>query len=126
MTYGQAHTQVDALASYLTSVGVGHGDRVALSMRNYPEWALAYWATLKIGAAVVGMNAWWTGAEMEFGLADSAPKALIVDEERLKRVEPELEGLRKNSSLHVIGVRVQGELPERSIHWEDAKEKASE
>ena len=126
MTYGQAHTQVDALASYLTSVGVGHGDRVALSMRNYPEWALAYWATLKIGAAVVGMNAWWTGAEMEFGLADSAPKALIVDEERLKRVEPELEGLRKNSSLHVIGVRVQGELPEISIHWEDAIEKASE
>ena len=126
MTYGQAHTQVDALASYLTSVGVGHGDRVALSMRNYPEWALAYWATLKIGAAVVGMNAWWTGAEMEFGLADSAPKALIVDEERLKRVEPELEGLRKNSSLHVIGVRVQGELPEDSIHWEDAIEKASE
>ena len=126
MTYGQAHTQVDALASYLTSVGVGHGDRVALSMRNYPEWALAYWATLKIGAAVVGMNAWWTGAEMEFGLADSAPKALIVDEERLKRVEPELEGLRKNSSLHVIGVRVQGELPENSIHWEDAIEKASE
>ena len=126
MTYGQAHTQVDALASYLTSVGVGHGDRVALSMRNYPEWALAYWATLKIGAAVVGMNAWWTGAEMEFGLADSAPKALIVDEERLKRVEPELEGLRKNISLHVIGVRVQGELPEDSIHWEDAIEKASE
>jgi len=126
MTYGQAHTQVDALASYLTSVGVGHGDRVALSMRNYPEWALAYWATLKIGAAVVGMNAWWTGAEMEFGLADSAPKALIVDEERLKRVEPELEGLRKNISLHVIGVRVQGELPENSIHWEDAIEKASE
>ena len=126
MTYGQAHTQVDALASYLTSVGVGHGDRVALSMRNYPEWALAYWATLKIGAAVVGMIAWWTGAEMEFGLADSTPKALIVDEERLKRVEPELEGLRKNSSLHVIGVRVQGELPEDSIHWEDAIEKASE
>ncbi len=126
MTYGQAHTQVDALASYLTSVGVGHGDRVALSMRNYPEWTLAYWATLKIGAAVVGMNAWWTGAEMEFGLADSTPKALIVDEERLKRVEPELEGLRKNSSLHVIGVRVQGELPEDSIHWEDAIEKASE
>ena len=126
MTYGQAHTQVDALASYLTSVGVGHGDRVALSMRNYPEWALAYWATLKIGAAVVGMNAWWTGAEMEFGLADSAPKALIVDEERLKRVESELGGLRKNSSLHVIGVRVQGELPENSIHWEDAIEKASE
>ncbi len=126
MTYGQAHTQVDALASYLTSVGVGHGDRVALSMRNYPEWALAYWATLKIGAAVVGMNAWWTGAEMEFGLADSTPKALIVDEERLKRVEPELEGLRKNSSLHVIGVRIQGELPEDSIHWEDAIEKASE
>ena len=56
ISYGEAHQEVDALATYLVSIGVGHGDRVALSMRNYPEWALAYWATLKIGAAVVGMK----------------------------------------------------------------------
>ncbi len=126
MTYGEAHEVVDALAVYLLSVGVGHGDRVALSMRNYPEWALAYWATLKIGAAVVGMNAWWTGPEMEFGLSDSTPKVLIADQERLERVHSELEGLRENNQLHIIGVRVEGDLPDDAIHWENAIQKAAE
>ncbi|MEY3267165.1 MAG: hypothetical protein RJA15_1611, partial [Actinomycetota bacterium] len=59
-TYTQVHAQVRVLAHYLVSQGVGPGDRVALAMRNYPEWVVGYWATVSIGAAVVGMNAWWT------------------------------------------------------------------
>jgi long-chain acyl-CoA synthetase len=63
---------VRALAHLLHDrYGVGHGDRVAIAMRNYPEWVVAYWATVSIGAAVVGMNAWWTSAEMAYGLGDS-------------------------------------------------------
>ena len=37
-------------------------DRVAIAMRNYPEWVVGYWATVCVGAVVVGMNAWWTAA----------------------------------------------------------------
>ena len=78
--------------------GVDRGDRVAIAMRNYPEWVVAYWATVSIGAAVVGMNAWWTSTEMEFGLADSRPKVLIADDERLERALPVLDGLRSDGT----------------------------
>jgi acyl-CoA synthetase (AMP-forming)/AMP-acid ligase II len=54
-------------------------------MRNYPEWVVSYWATVSLGAALVGMNAWWTAPEMEYALKDSTPLVLIVDGERLDR-----------------------------------------
>ena len=74
-------------------------------MRNYPEWVIAYWATVSIGAAVVGMNAWWTSTEMEFGLADSRPKVLIADDERLERRCRFSTRVRATAPLHVIAVR---------------------
>ena len=52
---------------------------------------------VSIGAAVVGMNAWWTTPEMEYGLADSRPKVLIADDERVERVLPVLDGLRADA-----------------------------
>ena len=54
-TYAEIDAQVRALAHHLRDVhGVGSGDRVAIAMRNYPEWVVGYWATISIGAAVVG------------------------------------------------------------------------
>ena len=68
ITYAQAHEQVASLANWLIAQGVKPGDRVAIAMRNYPEWMLCYWASLSVGAAVVGMNAWWIGSEMLYAL----------------------------------------------------------
>ena len=74
-TYAEIGAQVRSLAHHLRDVhGVGHGDRVALAMRNYPEWVVGYWAITSIGAAVVGLNAWWTTPELEYGLHDSRPE----------------------------------------------------
>ena len=42
----RAHATVRSLAAYLVEQGVQPGDRVAIAMRNYPEWALSYWATI--------------------------------------------------------------------------------
>ena len=42
--------------------GIQKGDRVVLAMRNYPEWALTFWATLILGAVIVPLNAWGTGS----------------------------------------------------------------
>jgi long-chain acyl-CoA synthetase len=75
LTYAQSHAQVAAIAAWLDAQGVKIGDRVAIGMRNYPEWMLIYWACVSTGIAVVGMNAWWTPEEMAYALADSAPKA---------------------------------------------------
>jgi len=114
-TYAEVHAQVRKLAHYLVSQGVGRGDRVALSMRNYPEWVVGYWATVSIGAAVVGMNAWWTPAEMDYALGDSAPKVLIVDDERLERY---LQTPTKRD-IHVIAVRTDRDLPAGGVRWAD-------
>jgi long-chain acyl-CoA synthetase len=119
-TYGEVSAQVRALAHVLRDThGVGSGDRVAIAMRNYPEWVVAYWATLCVGAAAVGMNAWWTSTEMEYGLSDSRPKVLIADHERLDRVLPVLDGLRAVNPLHVISVRSETVLPSDSSRWSD-------
>ena len=125
-TYAEIDAQVKALAHVLRNdYGVGSGDRVAVSMRNYPEWVITYWATVSIGAALVGLNAWWTGPEMEFGLTDSAPKVLIVDRERLERVVPHLEAIRANSPLAVITVRTDTDLPEGAVRWNDVIDPAN-
>ncbi|MGH6998255.1 MAG: AMP-binding protein, partial [Phenylobacterium sp.] len=86
LTYAQAHAQVNAIAAWLFAQGVQPGDRVAIAMRNYPEWMLLYWACLSVGVAAVGMNAWWVTDEMEYAIKDSAPKVVFADAERLARI----------------------------------------
>ena len=126
ITYGEAHAAVRALAHRLVDEhGVGKGDRVAIAMRNYPEWALAYWATISLGAAVVGVNAWWTSAELEYGLGDSRPKVVIVDDERLVRLLPVLDSLRADGRMDVISVRSDRALPDHGCRWEDVIDPAN-
>ncbi len=97
LSYEGHFRKVAALAQTLRDAGVGKGDRVAIGMRNYPEWSIAWWACHAIGAIAVALNAWWTGPELLFALKDSAPAALVIDGERLERLRPllgELEGVR--------------------------------
>ncbi|HET8931741.1 MAG TPA: class I adenylate-forming enzyme family protein [Acidimicrobiales bacterium] len=120
LSYAETHRLVRALAHRLRDdYGVGSGDRVAVSMRNYPEWVIAYWATVSIGAALVGMNAWWTTAEMDFALRDAQPEVVIVDSERLERLVPIFDDLRRDQSLQVIATRVDRELPAGVDRWDD-------
>lgn len=67
---------------------VEKGDRVAIAMRNNPEWIIAFMAVTALGAVAVPMNAWWTTQELEYGLVDSGAKLLIADNQRLERVRP--------------------------------------
>jgi long-chain acyl-CoA synthetase len=121
LSYADVDAGVRSLAARLRDLhGVNPGDRVAIAMRNYPEWVISYWATVSIGAAVVGMNAWWTGPEMEYGLRDSRPKVLVADDERLERVLPHLEPLRTQAPLHVVSVRSDRPLPDDASRWEEA------
>ena len=125
-TYAESDAIIRALAAHLVDVhGVAPGDRVAISMRNYPEWVFAYWAIVSIGAACVGMNAWWTSDEMKYGLSDSRPKVLICDSERLERVVPVLDELRADADLDVIAVRHDGDLPSGASHWSDVIDPSS-
>ncbi|HEY1414741.1 MAG TPA: class I adenylate-forming enzyme family protein [Caulobacteraceae bacterium] len=100
LTYAEAHARVRAIAGWLASQGVRRGDRVAIAMRNYPEWLLIYWACIASGVAAVGMNAWWVAEEMAYALKDSAPKVLFCDGERLAR-------LPETSGIAIVAVRAE-------------------
>lgn len=114
ITYAEAHKQVASIANWMLANGVQPGDRVAIAMRNYPEWMLIYWACACIGVAAVGMNAWWTAPEMAQGLADSQPKILFADAERIARIaeQPDMLG---DTSL----VAVRADAPEGARPWSD-------
>ena len=75
--------------------GIKKGDKVAFSMRNYPEWMFCYMAITSIGGVVVPLNSWWKGDEIEYGLTNSEAKLFIGDEERLDRLEGRLTDLPK-------------------------------
>jgi long-chain acyl-CoA synthetase len=77
---------VSAFAHELVAKGVRKGDRVAVVMRNLPEWPVAFYAGEVLGAIVTPLNAWWTGPELEYGLTDSGAKVAILDAERLERL----------------------------------------
>jgi long-chain acyl-CoA synthetase len=82
-TFAQAMDHVDALGHALVErYGVVKGDRVAVAMRNYPEWCMSFAAILSVGGISVSMNSWWKTEEMDYALRDSSPKVLICDDER--------------------------------------------
>src|SRR5579871_5128652 len=115
LTYAEAHRQVGAVASWLIDQGVRPGDRVAIAMRNYPEWLIAYWAAVSIGVAVVGMNAWWVADEVEYALTDSEPKVVFCDAERLERI---LERPATAARSRLVGVRIPS-LPPGVTPWSE-------
>jgi long-chain acyl-CoA synthetase len=89
-TYEGFSRAVLALAAHLRALGVGKGDRVAIAMRNLPEWPVAFFAAALSGAVATPLNAWWTGPELEYGLRDSGATVAIVDSERFERLSEHL------------------------------------
>ena len=86
LTYAEAYSKSAQIAQLLIrQYGITKGDRVAISMRNYPEWVLSFLAVTSIGGIAVAMNSLWRPDEMAYGLLDSGAKVLLADEERLAR-----------------------------------------
>ncbi|MFZ4718099.1 MAG: class I adenylate-forming enzyme family protein [Ilumatobacteraceae bacterium] len=107
-TFREVHELIAGLARVLVEeFEVGKGDRVAISMRNYPEWMITFAAASCIGAIAVGMNSLWQTDEMEYALRDAAPKVLVADAERLAQFD-ELPDL----GISTISVRAPGRANE--------------
>ena len=80
--------------------GVEPGDRVAISMRNYPEWVIAFMAITSVGGIAVALNAMWQTTELVHAISDVEPKVLFADQERVDRL-----GGVDDMGLEVIPVR---------------------
>ena len=113
-TFTRFADEVDALAATLVErYGIAKGDRVAIGMRNYPEWVVAFAAITSLGAISVSLNAWWTEDELDYALEDCGARVLIADRERLERSE----AARKRLDIDVIVVR--DETSADVDRWED-------
>lgn len=102
LSYRQLWSQCCRFANGLREeLGIKRGDVVALAMRNYPEWCVAYMAVISLGATVAPLNAWWKGDELKYGLNDCKARFVICDDRRFSYIEP----FKDELDLTVIAVR---------------------
>lgn len=115
LTFEAVYAQVASVASWLQVNGAQKGDRIAIGMRNYPEWVIAYWASLSVGAIVVSLNAWWITEELDYALSDSEAKFLFVDGERHERIPDDMQNR--------LGIRqvvvVRAEPRTGAVSWQE-------
>ena len=103
ITFLQFLAQANSLSQVLTEqAGVHHGDRVAVLAQNSPEWCLAFWGTVDLGAVLVGLNGWWTTEELMYGLDDSGSKVLVVDRKRFERIADQVHLLPNLEHIYLI------------------------
>jgi long-chain acyl-CoA synthetase len=103
ITFEDHYRRAATLANRLVEeYGITKGDRVAIAMRNYPEWVVSFSAALAAGAIAVPLNAWWTEAELAYGVKDSGAKLLIADGERAVKL----------ASTGVPMIVTRGEVPD--------------
>jgi long-chain acyl-CoA synthetase len=102
LTFADVRRQARNVARQLQeSFGVRPGDRVAIAMRNLPEFVVAFWATALTGAVIVPLNSWWAGGELNYALQDAGATVVFGDAERIDRVT----GDGRRGGVALVGVR---------------------
>lgn len=78
LSYRELERETERFAAVLAKLGVGPASRVGLILPNCPQFVIAYYATLRLGAIVVGNNPLYTERELSHQLADAGVSVLIV------------------------------------------------
>ena len=115
-SFARVMAEADGLGAALKDrFGVAKGDRVAIAMRNLPEWVAAFAAVISIGAVVVPLNAWWTEEELDYALGDCGAGVVVADRERVDRTRQSAVRL----GIRTVAVRWgSDDLPEGVWRWE--------
>ncbi len=139
-TYSEFRDDVDTFARSLISMGVKAGHHVAVWCSNVPQWYIAFWATVKIGAVLVTVNTAYKIAEVEYLLRQSDTHTLILTEggkdnhygQIIGQLCPELETMKPGDSLHahrlpfLRNVITVGFKQTGCMTWEDAVARANQ
>jgi len=93
-SFDEFFTGVDRLGKHLIDhYKVKKGDRIAIAMRNYPEWMMALVAIVSVGAIVAPLNSWGQTDELAYTLADAGASLVFCDQLRADYIADRLEGL---------------------------------
>lgn len=116
LTYGETNAKVVAFANALKEkYGVVKGDRVAVVMRNLPEFVISFWAIESIGAICVAVNAWLTEEPLTFCLVNTSAKVAIVDPERHERLQKTLPELKNAGLVDLVVAK-----PEKGVSYNNS------
>jgi long-chain acyl-CoA synthetase len=102
LTFSEFLAASNSVSNALLDAGVVHGDRVAVLAQNCPEWCMAFWGTVDIGAVLVGLNGWWNTDEIIYGLEDSGAKVLVVDAKRYARIADAVDDIDTLERVYLI------------------------
>jgi len=80
-TYAELDRRIDAMATYLTELGIGRGQRVAVLAHNGVEYFDIQFACARTGSICVLLNCRLTVSELEYIIGDSSPMLLVHDAE---------------------------------------------
>ena len=86
-TYREAEKKIKEVSYYLLGDGVKKGDKIAVSGKNSPEWAIAYLAVIYAGAIVVPLDYALKDQEMEHLMAFGGVSRLFIDKERIDKID---------------------------------------
>ena len=78
LTFGQIKEQSDKLATALSRLGIVKGDRVGIMLPNCPQYLIATFGTLRLGAMVVNVNPLYTPREILLVAQDSGMRVLLT------------------------------------------------
>ena len=117
VTFGEVRDHALRVARELAvTFGVRRGDRVAIALRNLPEYVVAFWSAAALGAIVVPLNSWWTGPELSYALTDAGATVVFADETRVDRILGEED---RTADVRIVGVRVERDADERFVKLDD-------
>lgn len=87
ISYKKLRELIDRFAAALADLGVGKGDTVALYLLNCPQYVIAYFASLKVGAKITPISPVYTSKEVKHQLEDSEAKTIICEDILYDNVE---------------------------------------
>lgn len=108
MSYRDLRDAVNRFANALVKLGVKKGDRVAIYLPNCPQFAIAFYGTLKAGGVIAPVNPIYTPRELEFILQDSGAETIVA----LSQFYPKLQEVRAKTKLkNVIVTNIKEYFP---------------
>ncbi len=100
ISFAEFFRRADAIAHQLHHrLGLAPGARIAIAMRNYPEWMISFTAAVLARLVPVGVNSWGKAAELEWVVGDADASAVFCDAERHRALQPALERLGTSAVL---------------------------
>ncbi|MEO8025832.1 MAG: AMP-binding protein, partial [Bryobacteraceae bacterium] len=111
LTFGELKEQAERLASALHAMGISKGDRVGIMMPNSPQYMIAFFALMRLGAICANFNPAYTAREVEHQANDAGIRAMIT----LDTIAPTILGLQAKTRIETVIVTSLAEYSEGAV-----------